>query len=127
MSIHALIGITVLVLIPGLLLTFTWLQFLQRKFNDPRSRLTQESPLFAVTGSYLLFLGLLALPLTIKDQVTALIWSNAVLDLAMSILALTGKHSLRWRLVGLAAAVSFVWLVVGFSILGVESAGGWGL
>ena len=132
MSMNALIGCVALLLIPGVPLSFTWLRFLrQNASSDFRGRLTLEFPLFVVTGSYLIFflffgyLTLLITFLTVHDSVNlhipALIWSNAILSFVMSVLALVGKNSLRWRLVGSAATVSFVWFVVGISILAVKS------
>jgi len=133
MSVHALIGFAVLVLISGLPLIFTWRRFLQQRTSEAtQSHLTLEFPLFVVTGSCLLFFVFLAqvilfptLPDSIGGHVPALAWSNAGLSFAMGLLALIGKHSLRWRLVGSAGTVSMVWLLVGLSILAVESAGRW--
>ena len=136
MSMNALIGCVALLLIPGVPLSFTWLRFLrQNASRDFRGGLTVEFPLFVVTGSYLIFflfvayLTLLIKFLTVHNSVSlhipVLIWSNAILSFVMSVLALTGKNSLRWRLVGSAAAVSFAWFVVGISILAVEQASGW--
>jgi len=133
---HALLGCVTLLLIPGVPLTFTWLRFLrQNASRDFRGRLTLEFPLFVVTGSYLLFFlffGYLTLLITfltvhgsVNLHVPVLVWSNVILSFVMSVLALTGRNSLRWRLVGSAAAVSFAWFVVGISILAVESAGRW--
>jgi hypothetical protein len=135
-SMNALIGCVALLLIPGVPLTFTWLRSLrQNASRDFPGRLTLEFPLFVATGSFVLFilligfLTLLATFLTIHQNVNlhipVLIWSNAILSFVMSVLALIGKNSLRWRLAGSAAAVSFVWFVVGIGILAVESAGRW--
>jgi hypothetical protein len=132
----ALIICVALLLIPALPLTFTWLRFMrQRTSRDFRGLLTIELPLFVVTVSYLLFFvffGVVTLFLTFLSvhlsgdfHVHALVWSNIVASLVMSVLALIGKNSLRWRLAGSAAAVSFVWFVVGFSIFAVEQAGRW--
>lgn len=135
MSMNALVGFLALFLVPGLPLTFTWLRFSkQRTSRAPRGHLTLEFPLFVVTGSYLLYFGFLvillvfmALPPDINGHgsLIVLVWSNAILSFVMSALALIGKHSLRWRLAGSAAAVSLGWVVVGVSILAVESAGRW--
>jgi len=125
-----------LLLIPGVPLSLTWLRFLrQNASGDLRGRLTLEFPLFVVTGSYLIFilffgyLTLLITFLTVHNSVNlhipVLIWSNAILSFVMSVLALIGKNSLRWRLVGSAATVSFAWFVVGFTIFATEQAGRW--
>jgi hypothetical protein len=135
-SMHALIGCVSLLLIPGVPLTFTWQRFLrQNASREFHGRLTLEFPLFVVTGSYLIFvlffgyLTLLITFLTVHDSfnlhIPVLIWSNAILSFVMSVLALIGKNSLRWRMVGTAAAVSFAWFVVGIAIFAVEQAGRW--
>jgi small-conductance mechanosensitive channel len=128
---HELIGVVALVLIPGIPLTFTWPRFFRQRASGPRhGLLTLEFPLFIVTGSYLLFLVLLifllltmSFPLGIENHIAILIWSNIGVSLAMSALAIAGKHPLRWRLAGSAAAVFLVWLAVG--IFGVVEAGRW--
>ncbi len=96
-----------------------------------------EIPLFVVTGSYLLFFisfGFVTLSLTFLTvhlrlrgdfHIHALVWSNVVTSFAMSVLALIGKNSLRWRLAGSAAGVSFAWFVVAFIIFVIEQAGRW--
>jgi len=135
MSMNALIGFLTLLLVPGLPLIFTWLRFSkQRMSRAPSGHLTLEFPLFVVTGSFLLYFGFLALLLVVMahppgindhGSLMVLVWSNAILSFVMSALALIGKHSLRWRLAASAAAVSLGWVVVGVSILAVESAGRW--
>lgn len=129
---NALIGITALVLIPGLPLTFTWVRFLQlRPSENSRSRLIVELPLCVVTGSYLIFFvflaqvfALLNLPQSIKEHFVGLVRLNVGLPFVVGLLPLARRHSLRWRLAGAGAAVSFVWLIVGISILAVKSASG---
>jgi hypothetical protein len=138
MSMIALIVCVARLMIPGVPLSFTWLRFLrQNASRDFRGRLTLEFPLFVVTGSYLIFflffgyLTLLITFLTLRTSfgfnlhIPVLIWSNAILSFVMSVLALIGKNSLRWRLAGSAATVSFAWFVVGFTIFAVGQAGGW--
>jgi hypothetical protein len=122
-----------LLLIPALPLTFTWVRFIRQRISrDFRGLLTIELPLFVVTVSYLLFFvvfGVVTLSLTFLTvhlslsgdfHVHALVWSNVVVSFVMSVLALIGKNTLRWRLAGSAAAVSFIWFVVGFFIFAVE-------
>jgi hypothetical protein len=61
---------------------------------------------------------------SIYDRIPALIWLNVGLSLAMVVLALLGKHQIRWRLTGSAAAVFFVWLLKGV-IDAAAGAGAW--
>jgi hypothetical protein len=130
---HELIAMVALILIPGGPLAFTWVRFLQRGTARPcLDHLTLEIPLFVVTGSFLFFFAFLTFlflfvtpPLVVATHIRALIWSNVGVSLAMTVLTITGNHPLRWRLAGSAAAVFFVWLAAGLSILAVEAAGRW--
>jgi len=111
-DIKALITYVALVLIPVLPLTSTWLRFLQQRgSNISHGHLTLEFPLFVTSASCLLFLGSLIhddrVSESIYDRVPSLIWLNVGLSLSMVVLALMGKHPIRSRLAGSAAAVFF--------------------